>query len=176
MGTYLLPSDRVSLLEKDIEEYLFLNPSSIYFGESVDVDRWVKRQFRMPSGILDLVGVTSQGDYVVVEVKNVAIDSSSLTQVCRYAYDFRLIISMMIKEKGSDLLGNTQVVPKVYRVVIGKSIDEKTLREAEALGIIVNTFSVRLDLSVNSVTWDEQFHSYRETQYRSAINDLEMGV
>jgi RecB family endonuclease NucS len=164
----IVPESKVNLAEKDIEEYLFQNPFAVRVARTEHyVDHWIKRQYQLPSGTLDLLGVTALMDFVVVEVKNVAIDSAAVTQVNRYGYDIWNILVPMIKKKAGDRIYR----PNVHRILVGKSIDSKTMREAEAAGVEINVFSVNLKLEVNNYGWSEEFHNARSHQYAQARQD-----
>lgn len=163
---------KVDLKEKDIEDYLWNNPSAVQFGELV-VDRWLARQYEVPSGIIDLLGTTEDHEFVVVEVKNVAVDASALTQVSRYAHD-------IIMASHSVYLQNTsarRMPPFVYKIVIGRSIDTKTMLEAEALKVFVMAFQVEFLLSASPVRWTPGYYATRvqklmEMQNSEAITSV----
>lgn len=166
----IVPESKINLSEKDIEEYLFQNPFAVRVERTEHhVDRWIKRQYQLPSGILDLLGVTAFMDFVLVEVKNVAIDSAAITQVSRYAYDVWNIVIPMIKKQIKD----KPYRPVLHRIVVGKSIDAKTMREAEASGVEIDLFSVKLKLHVNNYGWSEDFYTYRDRQYAQAMQDAD---
>jgi hypothetical protein len=176
-----VPENKVHLAERDIEDYLFENPGSVIAGSFAPVTRWLYRQYKLPSGIADLIGITVNGDIVVVEVKNVAIDASALTQVSRYAYDIDLMIDAMICRQSIDkyrdgaprfCLGETFKRPVIFKVVIGRSIDNKTMYEAEALHVHAMCFHVELSLETFSMEWDEQQEEQRQQAYEDiATND-----
>lgn len=70
--------------ERELEDWLYANP------EAIGVEEWIGRQLLLPSGILDLVGITDvdcPGYLLLVELKSVPLKSSAITQVCRYAAD-----------------------------------------------------------------------------------------
>ncbi len=163
----VIDPSKVNLCEKDIEDYLFANPE--YVGtDGWWMKRWVKRQYAVPSGIIDLLGLTYSNEYVVVEVKNVAIDSSALTQVSRYGFDIVNILQHCNRRR-------TEVKPSgfwpLHRMVIGKSIDAKTMLEAEALGIEVITFDIRLSLGMNPIGWKDEYVSERNAKWESLSSD-----
>ena len=155
-----IDESKVNLLEKDIEEYIFQNPGVIFTSWG-SMNRWVKRQFQVPSGIIDLLGVTEGGALAVVEIKNVAIDASALTQACRYAYDLERVICIL-KEYHDNPEND---FPAILKIVIGRGIDTKTMREAEALKVDAYCFAVELNLSASQVSWKNEFRKERSTQY-----------
>lgn len=133
---------KVNLVEKDIEDWLWENPKSVHTNKGTVVERWVARQYAVPSGIIDLLGTDGDDDYVVVEVKNVTIDSGALTQVCRYATDIREIISNIDEYCLCDIA--------VEKVVIGQGpVSNKIIFEGDALDISLLTFEVKLSLDVS---------------------------
>lgn len=163
----IIDPSKVNLCEKDIEEYLYRNPESVIF-DGRQVKRWVKRQYSVPSGIIDLIGLTHDDDYVVVEVKNVAIDASALAQVSRYTFDVLNVFQRIIDRRRE----TEDVEPwYVHMLVIGKSIDTKTMLEAEALNINIVTFNVRLSLDINPVKWRDDFINERIGKWDDLLSD-----
>lgn len=148
---------KVNLAEKDIEDWIYMNDEEaipLNWGPDTYVKEWIARQYHVPSGIIDLLGITNDGDFVVVEVKNTEITSEALAQVCRYAYDIRM--AMM------HVLGSEDAT--VFKIVIGKGSPEtKIMFEARALDVSLYTFEVALNLKVSG-EWsfrretDEKFH------------------
>lgn len=141
---------KVNLSEKDIEDYLWENPNEVKFnyrGDSFHIDHWLARQFRVPSGIIDLFGVLNTGDPAVVEVKNVPIDAKALAQVRRYARDIEFVMSERYHNG----------FPDITCIVVGESIDNQALHEAQALNVATITFSVNLSLELGTVRWTEEY-------------------
>jgi hypothetical protein len=142
---------KVQLAEKDIEDWLYENP------QSLGVRKWIGRQFHVPSGIIDLLGVNEYNYPVVVEVKNVEIDADAILQVCRYAKDIQGIVS----EKTND--GPFFYVTKI---VVGRGgISSELQYEANAVNVAVMSFQVELSLSVSG--------PWRFTQEKM-VSDYEM--
>ncbi len=71
-------------LEKDVEDYLAINPHLIGPGLKL-----VARQLPVESGRIDLLFETSQGDLVVVEVKLGRVGREAMRQVQDYMHDLR---------------------------------------------------------------------------------------
>ena len=136
---------KVNLAEADIEQWLWENPEAVYLNQFWRVTEWLYRQLEMPSGIAGLVGVTPDGNLMLVEVKNVRIGPEALTQVQRYAYDLDEIVMAASNQVQRYEIGE---VPRIFKVVIGRSIDEKTLTEANAMDVNVLVFEVAFDLSI----------------------------
>lgn len=124
----IIDRSKANLLEKDIEDYLWHNPSEVYC-DHFRVARWIKRQYQVHSGILDLLGVTDNYHLVIVEVKNVPIDASALTQVSRYAFD----VANVADKAGDIYMGHDHGGLHVYKMVIGRSISNKTMLEADKM-------------------------------------------
>lgn len=157
---------RVNILEKDIEDFLWENPNAIR-GNGYVVERWLKRQYEVPSGIIDLLGVTSSKNLVVVEVKNVAINASALTQVSRYAFD----ILQIARGAAEYIIGDIEVRPWIYRIVVGKSMDDKIMLEAESIGVELLSFDVKLGIDIDSYSWSEHYEESRSAKHKSLQND-----
>lgn len=167
----VIDPNRVNLCERDIEDYLFGNPGDIDIGGHGNVEKWIKRQMKVPSGIIDLLGVTNDRTIVVVEVKNVPIDSSALAQVSRYALDVRCIKDYIFTR-----LGETDWVinPHIVKVVVGKSIDHRVMLEAESMGVHVITFEVNLSINASRVAWPDTYIDERERRWQEIGNDPDL--
>lgn len=156
---------RVNLIEKDIEDWLYENPDALYgtFGVGA-IENWIGRQYQLPSGIADLVGVRQDRMLVVIEVKNVPINKAAVLQVCRYAEDLKHIVAwrMEYPHKRDD------DEPVIEMILVGPSIDDQTFNEATALGIRVFSFSVQLDLDLSRVRWTQE--------HREKVTDQQISI
>lgn len=152
---------RVNLLEKDIEDWLYENPDTIEAGSSV-VSHWIGRQYRLPSGIADLVGITHHFMLVVVEIKNVAINKAAVTQVCRYAADLQDILL----RRENYIFTRDDGEPLVWKVLVGPSIDDQTFGEAIACGISVVQFTPNLNLDFSRIHWSKEYRDRVREQIR----------
>lgn len=152
---------RVNLLEKDIEDWLYANPEEIV-ARSTPVCFWLGRQYRLPSGIADLIGVTHDNLVVVVEIKNVAINKAAITQVCRYAADIQEILMMRDDYQHCRLDGE----PIVWKVLVGPSIDDQTYGEARACGVAFMQFEANLEIDLNNIIWSKEHRTAIEGQMR----------
>ncbi len=132
--------------EKMVEDWLFENPHDVKFLRgNVQVDYWLARQLVVPSGRIDLLGRTTSGNIVVVEIKNKQINSEALAQVSRYKFDIRMILEIL----------NPIRRPYCYKAVIGLgAIHNKVLYEARALHIFIKTFEYKVELSGDWVFTD----------------------
>lgn len=160
----IIDPNKVNLLEEDIEEYLYRNPGAVP-GSWVSghrVDRWLARQFRVPSGIIDLLGMCAgyRETLVVVEVKNVDITPDALTQVCRYAAD---ITSIGHHALDGRVNGNSW---NVHKVVVGPNIDNQVFVEASAVGVQFVKFDVRLSLGTRAIGWNDDYVDGVEEKYK----------
>lgn len=147
--------------EKDIEDYLYRHPSLIS-NWGFNVQKWIAKQYRVPSGIIDLLGL-AKANYteerfnpLVLEVKNDSIKSKDLAQVCRYAYDIDRI--MMIRDFSYEE-GFTQ------KMVLGVGIpDSRVVQEADSMNVSIVTISCDPDPIVSGV-WRWQ------KEYRDKVNE-----
>lgn len=160
----IVDQNKVNLLEEDIEEYLYRNPAAVpgSWMSGQRVDRWLARQLRVPSGIIDLLGMCSgyRETLVVVEVKNVDVTPSALTQVCRYAAD---ISGIGYHALNGRVDGDSW---DVHKVVVGPSIDDQVFIEASAVGVQFVKFDVRLSLDTNAIGWSNDYLDETGEQYR----------
>lgn len=159
---------KVNLTEKDIEDWLFENPEDFpthteYYDET-PIDRWIGRQYRLPSGIADLVGIRKSGLLVVAEVKNIAISKAAILQVCRYASDLEQIVANRTNYNFKDKYG----APHIQKIVIGPSIDDQTFMEAQACDVGVVRFSANLNLELSETTWTNAAYDNRH----NAIDEI----
>lgn len=132
---------RMNLCEKDIEDWLFENPEAVVYLGDYSVAKWIGRQFEVPSGIIDLLGVDQHGNIVVVEIKIGAIDGKAITQCARYAGDITRAYDCM------GAVGDT-ASPTVKKLVIGSSIDNTAILECISTDTWWLTFSPRLDMQL----------------------------
>ena len=165
-----IDKSKVNLLEKDIEDWLWANPEAISIGSGLNVDYWMHRQLRLPSGILDLLGACHTDDHaymVVVEVKNTPIKPDALTQVTRYAHDLGFMIRNNPNWEYEHELENWSIA----RVVVGQECDDRTFAEAAAMGIEVLQFKVNLSLSFSGWSWKDEYTAKRIRDLEELAND-----
>lgn len=150
-----IDSSKVNLVEKDIEDWLYENPDVLTDRYSDDpITKWIGRQYALPSGIADLIGVRDDGLLVVVEVKNVPISKAAVLQVCRYQNDLKYIVGQRM-DYPHLTAGNE---PIIGMFLVGPTIDDQTFTEAQAVNVQVFQFDVSLSLHVGCLAWD---HNYR---------------
>ena len=166
------------ITEKDIEYWLWESPEAI---PTIYVDakiRWLARQYRVPSGIIDLLGLLRGKDEIglfghvlVVEVKNVPIDSKAIAQVSRYAADIQTIMDICYSGKGySGYVHPYLDYPReIIKFVIGrKPKDKRVYFEADALNISMLVFDEKAG------TLSKEFLPYengQETEFEILAND-----
>jgi hypothetical protein len=164
---------RVNLLEKDIEDWLFENPDSIRYPYYENpITKWIGRQYQLPSGIADLIGIREDMKLVVVEIKNVPINKAAILQICRYAYDLKHIVSNRMNYP----FVSESNEPDVEMVVIGQSIDGQTFMEAQAVSVNVYSFSVTLDLDVNRMNLTNEIRKSMRNQHDLIADKPEWGI
>ena len=118
--------------EKFLEDYFYSTPDAVRVSPYYDgkIDRWFGRQVEVPSGIIDLLGI-SGSNLAVVEIKNDAIKATALTQVMRYKSDIQYIVDNIL----DDVLK-----PNVYTVVIGLGMpSRRIILDASQMGITLIT-------------------------------------
>ncbi len=146
--------------ERHIEDCLWETPKDLN-DEYMVVEKWIARQLKLPSGILDLLGFirifNGYPGVLVVELKNGPITSSALGQVMRYSADISKVLEEIELKHGP--MGNFHV----YRLVIGSSVSTETLQEANSMDVMVRTFKAFIYLECSGVSWtDEYQNTYRE--------------
>lgn len=156
---------RLNLLEKDIEDWLYENPNALPapFNENL-ITEWIGRQYALPSGIADLIGIREDKRVVVVEIKNVAINKAAVLQVCRYHSDLQFIVSSRMDYPHTLDWGE----PIIDKILVGPSVDNQTFCEAQAVGVEVVIFSANLTLDLSRLRWSHE-HSNEVTEQRNAI-------
>lgn len=147
---------RVNLLEKDIEDWLYENPEVLSDRyDDYPIVRWIGRQYQLPSGIADLIGIREDRRVVVVEIKNVAINKSAVLQVCRYTDDMKYILTQRMDYP--HVINYNE--PSVEMILVGPSIDDQTFSEALAVGVRVFSFSAQLNLSIGRMQWTSDYRN-----------------
>lgn len=143
---------RLNLSEKDIENYLWEHPDEIGYnsrsGPGAYVTHWIGRQIEVPSGIIDLLGVLSTGQPVVVEVKNVPLEGRAVAQVVRYTHDIYCTVSSRYNKCAGDT---------VKSILIGTSIDNKTTHECIASKVIPMVFSSTMSLEITQIEFNREY-------------------
>lgn len=164
---------RVNLLERDIEDWLYENPGILDAIHGTNpIEQWIGRQYQLPSGIADLIGVRQDGKLVVVEVKNVAINKAAVLQVCRYTEDLKYIVSerMDYPHKANDN------EPWIEMILVGPSIDDQTFTEAQAVGVRVFQFSAQLSLDISSLRYSSLHRNKMRAQRESIAAKPEWAI
>lgn len=159
-----LDINRVNLAEKDIEDWLFENPRD-FPTETENYDetpivRWIGRQYRLPSGIVDLIGIRENGKVVVVEIKNVIVNKAAILQVCRYASDIEEILG----QRESYPIRRADRTCYVSRVVVGPGIDTQTMQEANACDVNFVQFDAYLQVEFSSMDFDDEMYEARASE------------
>ena len=75
----------MNFLEKELEDWFFEHPEAF-----VCEVEWTHRQLKLPSGIADVVGVDTESNIHLVELKAVSLSSKDICQVIRYRADIKL--------------------------------------------------------------------------------------
>lgn len=153
---------KVNLAEADIEQYLWENPHLVQL-HGMPIERWIKRQFRIPSGILDLMGVNRLGSLALVEIKNTELKLEHIAQVKRYAYDINAVLTIHGAE---DRLCNP--------ILVGRSITDSLYRDCEACGVRVQVFDVSFKLGVRIMGWRQEFWEEREQRHIELGDDKDL--
>lgn len=148
-----IDASKVNLLEKDIEDWLYENPKALpaTWNENY-IEQWIGRQYALPSGIADLVGLREDNRVVVVEVKNVPINKAAVLQVCRYQNDLKYILTARMDYP--HIVNYNE--PVVDMILVGPSIDGQTFGEAQAVGVEVVTFGAMLELKLSRLSWTSE--------------------
>lgn len=137
---------KINLSEKDIEDYLFENPSDVHLA-AWSITEWIGRQIRVPSGIIDLFGfikIDTRLVPVVVEVKNTEFTQASILQVCRYGADIQSALERVCFEENSEWSDH------IFKIVVAKgSPSPQVLIEAESVNVYLLSFCV--DYSISTV-------------------------
>lgn len=161
--------NRVNLLEKDIEDWVYECRTEIPKNYHGWITHWFGRQYQLPSGIADLIGMRTNGVASVIEVKNVPINKAAITQVCRYAADLRDLINNRMDYPIRD----SSTFPYIEKVLIGPSIDAQTFGEAKACDVEVIIFTPRLQLSIRDVDWTDEYSQERDKRLEKLAENPE---
>jgi hypothetical protein len=168
-----IDASKANLLEKDIEDWLFENPGALGWKYSTSpIVKWIGRQYALPSGIADLIGVRENGMLVVVEIKNVAINKAAVLQVCRYQNDLKHIVSERVGYPHTT--DNSE--PIIEMLLVGPSIDTQTFMEAQAVNVNFYQFSVELSLDISSMSWNSEHYNNIREQYTQIASKPEWEI
>lgn len=159
-----IDASKVNLLEKDIEDWLFENPQELPHWDDNLITQWIGRQYSLPSGIADLIGLRKDNRVVVVEVKNVPINKAAILQVCRYQNDIKHALSARMDYPHMRDWNE----PVVDMVLVGPSIDGQTFSEALAVGVDVITFAASVTLSMARLRWNHE-QAWSISEQRDAV-------
>jgi RecB family endonuclease NucS len=121
---------RIKIGHYHIETWLHEIPELIQGENLAPVAKWLGRQYKLPSGIADLVGIQANGDISMIEVKLFGITRADIWQTHRYARDIEQI------------LGRKITTNKVHRILIGRGIRWDILDDARSLDIKVFSYSL----------------------------------
>lgn len=174
--TTIVDPKKVQLAEIDIENWLYANPGALRLGFGYPIEKWIGRQFELPSGVADLIGICKTA-IVVVEVKNVELKAEALTQVCRYANDIESLKNFWNLEDPDSVLGDSFDRLLVWKaVVFNGGVTNQLMHEADALNVELFTFQVNLNLNVSAPwMWTEEarekIYSKRELTSRLPVFD-----
>lgn len=130
---------KINLSERDLEDYLFENPSLVEMPYSfTPVMEWIGRQLHVPSGIIDLLGVTKNNCLVVVELKNAPFTTGHITQVCRYSRDIECVAEMA-----------GLIFTKPVKLLIGTyEPSTELIVEAESVEVSFSTIDIKYEISI----------------------------
>lgn len=137
------------MLERELEDFLFQNPAALPVDcitrrNLFTFEGWIDRQFRVPSGRIDLLGLLKKDQErvdplhrqslgyhpLIVELKRGVIDSKAVAQVGRYLHDIRETIDEIAYEYGV-----APIESEMFAVIIGDSTDYNTLQSASGFGV-----------------------------------------
>ncbi len=126
------------ITEKDIEYWLWESPELLCPNSHI---HWLARQYIVPSGVIDLLGMDGDNNFVIVEVKNILIDAKALAQVKRYTNDIDTIASYIARDYEHTDLDWRTFVHRTWSMVVGTAIKHiRIVYEAEAADISLFTF------------------------------------
>lgn len=157
------------LTENDLEDYLFGHPEALRTFSGNKVSGWIARQFRVPSGIIDLLGYVKVGENrnwpVVVELKSVPMTASALTQVCRYSRD----VYNVLVQRNDYYVQYPETI--IYKMVIAPSEgpSNELIYEANALNVSLYTFEPKFDLKIGG-PW--RFTREKNEDDRNTIGEI----
>lgn len=126
------------------------------------VEKWLGRQYSLPSGITDLIGISESNLLVVVEVKNVPINKAAVLQVCRYAID----LSDIVGNRDGYRAPHSQDMYRVEKILVGPSVDNQTFVEAMACDVRVMQFNVDLRLTLGRLSVSMEKYVARNEQIK----------
>jgi hypothetical protein len=158
MAEIIVPPFKVNLAEMDIEEWLYQNPGSIHTSWG-KLTKWIARQYIIPSGRIDLLGMMEHETFshlVVVEVKNTEFTTDALCQVVRYAGDIKDIQCSLTDWQNEF----------VQKILIAKGQPSNEIQfAADAMDVDLYSFDVHYSLAISGA-WGWQQET-RETHRKT---------
>lgn len=150
--------------EKDIEDWLYKNPKGF-------ADEWIARQYRVPSGIIDLLGVYKTDDtlrypmFHVVEVKNIPITSNAITQVCRYSNDIYEIL--WHASEGYVPVDRSEFKPTVIKTIVTTSnhLSKRIMYEAESCNVRIQFIKTKQEFKLTGRISFSKYHIKKDDEY-----------
>lgn len=97
-------STTVAPSESHLEQWVIDNPLKLGymlpgFGFYNLIDQVFASQYKLPSGIVDVIGTSKPGYMRVIELKKFEIDAKTVTQVLRYISDLEVVALMAIGDQ-----------------------------------------------------------------------------
>lgn len=154
-----IDAKKIQLSEKDLENWLWDNEQELPYN----IETWLARQYKVPSGIIDIIGVTSEGDIVIVELKNHVPDANALTQISRYAKDVERI-----------LMASQEYGVSIHKAIVGvfDNISNQLQFEADALDIKMYSMNIEFDITINGAwSWTEEHGHNLADEYKKLSQD-----
>jgi hypothetical protein len=145
--------------ERHLEDFLWSHPEALgmvgipqQYGEDSPIYSFLFRQFRVPSGIIDLVAKDWRLN--IFEIKKGIVTAQSLTQLMRYMRDIHQIVDHMLLHLCSDCEDMKEYLELLFtgsgfntsELVTGTLVgsdyeDDNLLIACEACGVDVITYS-----------------------------------
>jgi hypothetical protein len=156
-------------LESDLERMLFRSPNSVHTNwNNRPIERWIARQYIVPSGVIDLLGVMrnykDKPIPVVVELKNRPLKSADIAQVLRYSADINDILLCLAA--GNSL----NQIDDAVMVLIGVGVpSNQVLFEAYAANVYIHEFTINQSIEVSGrYSWTSEFRDSISNRRMSA--------
>jgi RecB family endonuclease NucS len=121
----------VSISEGIVQEWLYERPDLIQGEDLSPVIKWIGRQYKLPTGVADLIGVQENGNISLIEVKRLRITRADIWQVARYASGLERIFNRSYGDRDK----------KVDLILVGSGIGWEILNDARAAGVKVFSYS-----------------------------------
>jgi hypothetical protein len=157
--------------ERHLEDYLWAHPEAFGIievpdyanGDCLEIEL-LYRQFPLPSGIVDLIGLAAGYQVAIIEIKKGPIDAKALAQLMRYMDDVKAAWEQLFLEYCQDQREN-------YKLLFRRDIVNGSVESQRTRGFIVGSELPDKNLFISAAACGIDFVVY---EYDGVKYDLQI--